>query len=355
MSESFLQRHPANPIIPVVPNTWRNYVTANVDILLWQDEWRLYFRGNHKDENGVVHAAIGLLTCPFDEFDGVTWREYSGNPVTTPGEPGSIDDVGAIDPTILVVDDKFLMYYTAVPAAREAPKGSAKSSRGRSWGHAVKSIALAVSDDGLSFQRWGDEPIVPPFAAGPEMICHDGQFWLFYAGYHERGGTDVYLLRSKDPYHFDHTQRQMVLTVGEPGSWEGKSVTTPRIFFDNDTWYMVYAGSDRHEDTPWHFGLAASRDLVHWIKYEDNPIFERGVEGDWDDCGIWYGTTIKVGGVYYMWYEGRSCGESQAVADARPGGRGRGGFSQIGLATMRSDTFFFEIPVSSAKRIGKTE
>jgi predicted GH43/DUF377 family glycosyl hydrolase len=340
---SLLQRHPANPTIPVVPDTWRNYVTANVDILPWQDEWRLYFRGNHKDENGVVHAAIGLLTCPRDEFDGVTWHEYAGNPITTPGETGSIDDVGAIDPTVLVVDGIFLMYYTAVPKTIEVHKASTKTSRGASWGHPVKSIALAVSEDGLSFRRWGNEPIIPPFAAAPEVVHQDGEFWLFYSAFHERGGTDVYLVRSKDPYHFEHTQRQMVLTVGEPGSWEGISVTTPRIFRDNDIWYMVYAGSDRHEDTPWHFGLAASRDLEQWTKYEGNPIFERGGEGEWDDCGIWYGTTVKIGDVYYMWYEGRSCGEPQAVADARPGGRGRGGYSQIGLATMRSDEFFFSV------------
>ena len=71
-------------------------------------------------------------------------------------------------------------------------------------------------------------------------------------------------------------------------------VTTPRIFRDNDLWYMVYAGSNVHEDTPWCFGVAASRDLVHWTRYPGNPVFERGNEGEWDDCGIWYGTTVKV-------------------------------------------------------------
>ncbi len=343
MSEGFLKRHPANPTIPVVPNTWRDNVTANVDIVQWQDEWRLYFRGQCKDENGIVKAYIGLLTCPVDAFDGVTWREYPGNPVTVPGEPGSIDDMGAIDPSVLIVDGAFLLYYTAVPMPRRASESTTKTGRGGSWGHAAKSIALAVSDDGLSFRRWATEPVIPAFAAAPEVIFHAGEYWLFYSGYNERGGTDIFLVRSPDPCRFDHIQRQMVLTVGPPGSWESLSVTTHRIFRDKGIWYMVYAGSDRHEDTPWYFGVAASHDLIHWTKYEGNPIFERGAEGEWDDCGIWYGTTIKVDDVYYIWYEGRSSGEPRAVADKRLGGRGRGGFSQIGLATMRSETFFFTI------------
>ena len=71
-----LRRHPANPIIPVVRDTWRNFVTANADVIRYGEEWRLYFRGNVKQENGVVNAAIGLLTCPAERFDGVTWQDW---------------------------------------------------------------------------------------------------------------------------------------------------------------------------------------------------------------------------------------------------------------------------------------
>ena len=338
-----MRRHPGNPIIPVMPGTWRNFVTANADVVRHGDEWRLYFRGNVKHDNGTVNAAIGLLTCPVERFDGVTWHEYAGNPVTSPGEPGSIDDLGAIDPAVLVVDGRFLLYYTAIPQERPGQAGAHRAGRGRGWGHSVKSIALAVSDDGLRFERWGDEAIIPAFAASPEIVFHGGEYWLFYSALADRGGTDIYLVRSRDPYRFDHSRRHMVMTAGAAESWEGLSVTTHRIFRDNGLWYLVYAGSDRHEDTPWHFGVAASRDLISWTRYPGNPIFARGAEGAWDDCGIWYGTTVKVGGVYYMWYEGRSSGEPRHLADTRPGGRGRGGISQIGLATMRADTFFFTI------------
>lgn len=343
MSEAKFERHPGNPIFPKVAGTWRGALTANVDVLQYNDEWRLYIRGNTGDEGGHASAYIGLFTCPVDRFDGFTWLEYPGNPVLRPGQPGSIDDLGAIDPNVIVADEKFLMYYVAIPHERTLPAGSAKSGRGVTWGHAVKVVALATSDDGLNFKRYGDESLLPPFSSGPEIVVHDNIYWLYYSAENEFGGTDIYLVRSEDPYHFDPTSRKKVFAPGQAGTWDCKSVNTQRIFQDNGIWYMFYTGSAAHEDTPWNFGVAASRDLVNWTRYDGNPVFERGTEGQWDDCGIWYPTTVKVGDTYYMWYEGRSCGEPQAVADIRPGGRGRGGFSQVGLATMKSDTFFFTI------------
>jgi len=335
--------HPHNPIFPLVADSWRCDVSANADVLLYEGEWRLYLRGNGRDGDGRRNSSIGLFTCPQEAFDGETWQEYAGNPVFTQGEPGSIDDFGPLDPSMLVVDGQVLMFYTAVPRGNPLNERSS-SGRGSSWGHAMKSIGLAVSDDGLRFQRRGDEPLVPHFAAAPEVLSWNDEYWMFYSALNEIGGTDIHLIRSTDPFRFDAGDAiGKIFSPGPAGSWDGICVTTLRIFRDGGIWYMVYAGSNVHEDTPWYFGVAASRDLIHWTRYPGNPVFERGAEGQWDDCGIWYGTTVKVGDTYYMWYEGRSCGEPRHVADQRPGGRGRGGKSQVGLATMRSETFFFTI------------
>lgn len=85
-----------------------------------------------------------------------------------------------------------------------------------------------------------------------------------------------------------------------------------------------------HDPTrPWRYGLTA------------NPILARGTDGQWDDCGIWPGSVVRVGKTWYLHYEGRSCGEFQAQADRRATGRGRAAFSQVGLATLQADTFFF--------------
>lgn len=100
---------------------------------------------------------------------------------------------------------------------------------------------------------------------------------------------------------------------------------------------MMYCGSDRYDDYPWHAGLATSHDLVHWEKYSGNPVFSRGSEGAWDEGAIWFTTMAKIDGVYCMWYEGFGGG----TARTEPyGSYLEGGKSQIGLATLETEFLF---------------
>lgn len=100
---------------------------------------------------------------------------------------------------------------------------------------------------------------------------------------------------------------------------------------------MMYCGSDRYDDYPWYAGLAISRDLVHWERYQHNPVFSRGEEGEWDEGAIWFTTVEKIKGIYYMWYEGYGGG----TARTQPyGSYLKGGKSQIGMASLKAEYFY---------------
>ena len=344
-------------------------LTADAVLVAEQDEYRMYIRGQKLDERGEARCYIGLFIsvahatrgatadesappppqlwgeqltpriggwgaiCRVDaaSFDGTTWQEYAGNPVQAPGPLGSIDDMGPFAGEIIKVGGTYLHYYTAVqriagPDGREIDR--------------VKRIGLATSRDGLSFQRHGSEAVLPAYTGAAVVVEQGGLYHSFFNRRHARGHVELCVVRSRDPYRFDVGAAQVALPPGLPGSWEGHQVQNPRVFRDQGLWYMVYGGSDRFDDNPHHFGVAASEDLRHWERYEGNPILARGEEGEWDDCAIWPCAVAHVGDTYYLYYEGRSSGEPQAAADARSSGRGRGGFSQVGLATMRSDAFF---------------
>lgn len=304
------QRHPGNPVFPAEPGTWREAQTANPDLLRLGDTWHLYFRGQ---EGG--HDRIGLATAPVSRFDGATW-EIGADPVIDVGGPGDWDENHALDPAAVCVDGRVFLYYSAV-----SPTCS-------------RSVCLATSDDGVHFDKHRGNPIV--IGGGPEVVYRDGTFHLYYWKERDgRKGFELWLGRSDDGLHFDEVQA--ALAAGPEGTWDSHTVETPRIFREGDLYYMVYCGSDRYNDYPWDAGLATSRDLVVWEKYEGNPIFSRGPEGAWDEGAIWFTTVEKVGDTYYLWYEGYGGGTARTEPYGTYLTQGR---SQVGLATLKADYFF---------------
>jgi len=305
-------RHKDNPIFPAVDGTWMESQTANPDLLRIGDQYFMYFRGQ---QGG--HDRIGLATIPRSDFDGHTWR-IKPNPVIDIGPPGSWDETHVLDPASALVNGKVFLYYSAVSPLSD------------------RAICLATSDDGIHFTKYEHNPII--IGGAPEIVVRDSLFYLYYWKRKPVGtGYQIHLATSRDGFGFKEYQSQPVLPIGPDSSWDSHTVETPRIFLEGGIYCMIYCGSDRYNDYPWSAGLATSIDLVHWKKYEGNPIFSRGAEGAWDEGAIWFTTVEKIGGRYYMWYEGYGGG----TARTEPyGSYLKGGKSQVGMATLDSPYFF---------------
>jgi predicted GH43/DUF377 family glycosyl hydrolase len=308
------KRWAKNPVFPSATGTWRESQTANPDLLLKGDTWYMYFRGQ---QGG--HDRIGVATIPEEKFDGVTWNILP-DPIIDVGDPGTWDDRHALDPAAVLVGGKVFLYYTG------------SSSR------ADRAICLAVSDDGLHFTKYAQNPVV--IGGGPEVVYRDGIFYLyFWREVPGKKGFQIHCVTSIDGYRFTEPVESLVLPVGREGSWDSFTVETPRIFFEGGLWYMMYCGSDRNKDYPFHAGLATSRDLFHWTKYPSNPIFSRGDAGEWDEGAIWFTTVERINGRYYMWYEGYGGGTARTVPY---GSYLKGGKSQVGMATLDAPYFFVQ-------------
>lgn len=281
-------------IPPSGEDDWKRDRTANPDLVFIPGEgWRLYYNGGNsrqavcwKTSKGVYEISsntigVALLSCVNEEGWPV-WEDYPGNPILPVGEERPFDL--AIDPAVAFFAGR---YFLSVSAWKETSPGF---------------IGLASSEDGLSFVPFGK--IFPGRA--PELVIKDDQIFLFYVMDEEETYV-IHLATGKD---WDSLEEHSESPVLRPlsGTWEATAVTTPRIYPEEGWYYMVYAGDPAQRDYPPYFGLARSRDLVHWKRWEGNPFFERGPVGEPDEGAIWYGELLRWKDGYLLYYEGYSEG-----------------------------------------------
>jgi len=307
------KRYERNPLIPIVAQTWKHAWTANPDIILVSDTYYLYYRGQGTDGKD----RIGVMTIKKDDFNGINFNDYSNNPIIDVGQPGTFDSQYVLDPAVVEFDGQLFMYYSGISSTLQE-------------GRIPDSIGLAISRDGYNFTKYETNPLFSGRA--PEVVLKDGKFYMLYQknkskGYFINSEFTIHLAISQDGYHFKDYCEDPVIELGKTNEWDAH-IVTPRIFFEDGIYLMIFACDPNHFDYSRYFGLAASKDLINWKKYPGNPIYCRGEIGSWDEGGIWFPSFIKVQDTYYMWYEGYGYGKDRNKAFDT------GGYSQIGLATL---------------------
>ena len=324
-------KEPTNPIVCPKPGSWKHDRCTSVTVCFKDETCYFYHDGGigywWNDTPGFNW--IGLMTCPAAGFDGKTFTPFIGNPVLSHGRFCDFDRTGMISPRVELIDGRFFLYYCGVSYVDYTP-GECPTWR--------KATGLAVSDDGINFEKVGREPVVetpPDYVSGnPKPFLHDGCWHMLtvQAPQDRSAGIAICLQTSDDPYRFAGAPER-VFEPGPTGAWDASSIAAPAFCRDSDSdwYYMLYGGCEEHWDYPKGIGLARSRDLRHWERYPANPIFMRGGEGEWDDGALWVTELIKVNGTWYAWYEGRSAGRDRET-EYSPGAT-----KQIGLITCTGD------------------
>ena len=317
---------PSNtPYIPKTPGTFHSILVANPAITEFKGNTYFIFRG----QGDTGHDQIGLWSTPANLTDGIHWENHQSTPILPVSvEADAIDNQHILDPAAIAKGDSLLVYYTA-KSSRKEPNYT---------------ICLAVSTDGTTFKKYNANPIIDGGIA-PEVIYHNELFYLFYQRQNEKGYWEVFLANSRNGIDFDTSKEQLVFGPSQqPDAFDFFSITTVRIFKEDNYFYMTYGGCTKYIDYPESIGLARSSDLIHWEKYSHNPILERGSNGSWDEGAVWFPTVRNINGKYFMWYEGAGTGMGLKNKKARNaskiartqnyGGYLKSSFSQIGIATF---------------------
>jgi len=327
MNRISFTRYPGNPIIPRTQGTFFSIFSANPDLLIFKDVYYLYFRGQAE----AGHDQIGVAYARPENFDGIHWTLAPENPVIRVGADTDDFDSGHIlDPAAIVWNGDVYLFYSAHNIhwkSRNVPS----------------SIGLAVSHDGIRFEKHARNPVV--FGTAPEALVFQNSVHLFFQRRNAGGYFEIHHCPSVDGVIFSEQNARVVFRPSAiPGAFDSYSISTVRLWPEGDWFYMVYGGCDRYYDYPGAFGLARSKNLLDWERYPGNPIFKRGEAGTWDEGAVWFATVYKHGETYFLWYEGAGCGirlstpqaklASQDCRDQDYGGYGKTSFSQIGMAVF---------------------
>ena len=276
-----------NPILPPSGIGWQRRWTANPDLLTFQGQTLLYYRGNGTLSDGPdepVHDRIGVALV--EEISPGVLRLgdlAGGQPVVDVGPSGTFDCENVLDPGTVIFQDKIWLYYTS-----DGP------------GH-VSSIGLAVSEDGIQFEKVGR------IMAGrtPELMVNaDGSLSMLYQTFDPTGNCSLHLATSTDGVHFTPSEIDPIYPRPK-GQWDSFSITTARIFEPGDGWYyLLYGGSAYLADEPDYFGLARSQNLIDWEPHPGNPIFGCGAKGEPDGAALWFPALYETQDKFIMLYEG---------------------------------------------------
>ncbi|MCP4787676.1 MAG: hypothetical protein GY903_16820 [Fuerstiella sp.] len=215
-------------------------------VQMTNDRWHLYYTGNAGRGSGLsAFPGMGLATSR----DGVTWSRFGDSPVlASSGEHGDPDAVGVAGGSVLRVvrpggSTHWRFYYTGCPTTGTP--------------HALnqqKTICLAVSDDGIQWEKRGAVMFRDPErdyedigVAGP--VVHqqeDGTFRMWYSAIGTRWGFySICYAESDDGIHWrrgEHAGDNLQLTpTGD--SWEQQMVEYPTVIREGDHLRMFYCGN----------------------------------------------------------------------------------------------------------------
>jgi predicted GH43/DUF377 family glycosyl hydrolase len=255
----------------------------------------------------------------------VDFTPYENNPILTRGESGEWDYFRVWAGNVVNINNVFHMFYT----------GKGEDTTG---------IGYAVSNDGLTFTKYDDNPIYQPDGEGFDAIGVGyavplvvGDTWmLFYNASavgekivaYTGGGSSIGLRTAPGPTG-PWTQGQPVLRVGGSGEWDAGFVIPGSLIATEDGYIMYYSGGPDPNDWVWMCGMATSPDGINWTKYDDpdttevpyaesDPVMQPSEIG-WDSDGV-HCSVLKTDIGWEMFYEGWSTSPSNIAYAFSPDG-----------------------------------
>jgi hypothetical protein len=220
-------------------DAWDQKIRERGYILREDGTYHLWYTGYNTGRSPSMF--LGHATSP----DGLRWTRDPANPIFNRSWVEDVCVVRRNGQLVMVAEGKNDIAHQLV------------SNNGRDW-----------DDLGtLDVRKTTGEPISPGPYGTPTAWFEDGTWYLFY----ERGDQGVWLATSKDRRVWTNVQDDPVLAMG-PEPYDRTAVAMNQIIKRDGVYYAFYHANASKPWKDWTTCIARSRDLVHWEKYQGNPI-----------------------------------------------------------------------------------
>jgi hypothetical protein len=225
--------------------SWDDRVVSSPVVLFDGTTYRMWYIG--VGGSASVYGMVGYATSS----DGTNWTKLEGGPVLVPSGNGGWDDYNVGGLSVMFNGTHYMMWYGGQPGVDTQMR-----------------IGVATSVDGISWNKYLNNPILSPTSdwwedrhVSPGPVIMNGS--LYVMSYSGQGwswpGNRVGIATSPDGFSWAEYEGNPVLDVGQPGSWDERTVSAHSIVRKDDNLLMWYTGANY--DPAGHYsgiGLAIS-------------------------------------------------------------------------------------------------
>ncbi|MCD6463506.1 MAG: hypothetical protein J7L52_07470 [Thermotogae bacterium] len=235
--------------------------------------------------------------------------KHSKGPVLTAGRLATFDEHGVTPSMAIYVDGKIYLYYTGWQRWNSVPFNFA--------------IGLAISEDGGTFKRYREVPIIdrneysPFLIASPFVICESGIFRMWYVGgvkwesYGSQGEDGIkhyYNIRYAES--MDGIRWTLYPKPCIDFRYENEyAIARPVVLKENGVYKMWFSYRAGPKGSTYRIGYAESKDGIHWVRKDEFVGIDVSKVG-WDSEMICYAYVIKHENKKYMFYNGNGYGRT---------------------------------------------